>query len=278
MSNDKELITEPVEGPGFTALDNRLAMEADVVANTFAIAPHRPNYILPLTYNFDSDFEDYAILGRTFTDEEIKLQISLKTPLARGLWRDSSIWFGYTQQSYWQLYAEDFASAPFRETNYQPEVYWEVPVSHELLGWRARLLRLGINHQSNGQPELLSRSWNRVVGEAVFDRGNFVGTVKAWHRLEEEAEDDDNPDIEDFMGRAQLGLSYKRGEQTFSVNVINNLRTSENRSGVEVNWTFPLVQQLKGYVQFYSGYGENMIDADNYTNRVGIGFSLNDWL
>ena len=112
----------------------------------------------------------------------------------------------------------------------------------------------------------------------MFDRGNLVGTIKAWHRIEEDAEDDDNPGLEDFMGRAQFGLSYKRGDQTYSVNVINNLRTSENRSGVELNWTFPLVQQLKGYIQFYSGYGENMIDAENHTNRIGIGFSLNDWL
>ena len=275
---DDEIATELVATPRPTALDHHLLMEADVVDNTFAIAPHRPNYILPLTHNFDANFDEYGLLGRTFTDEEIKMQISLKTPLARGLWRGSSVWFGYTQQSYWQLYAEDFASAPFRETNYQPEVYWEMPVSHELLGWRARLLRLGINHQSNGQTERLSRSWNRVVGEAVFDRGNLVGTIKAWHRIEEDAEDDDNPDLEDFMGRAQFGLSYKRGDQTYSINVINNLRTSENRSGVELNWTFPLVQQLKGYIQFYSGYGENMIDAENYTNRIGIGFSLNDWL
>jgi len=41
---------------------------------------------------------------------------------------------------------------------------------------------------------------------------------------------------------------------------------------------FPLLDNLKGYVQIYSGYGENMFDAENYSNRIGIGFALNDWL
>ncbi len=257
-------------------LEDRLPPEIDETGDLFAIRPHRPNYILPYTHNFDSDFEEYGAISRTFVDEEIKMQISLKTPLARDLWRGSSIWFAYTQQSYWQLYAEDFASAPFRETNYQPEVFWRIPIGREFLGWQTKEVNLGINHQSNGQTQRFSRSWNRVIGEAVFERGALEARVKAWHRIEEDEEDDDNPDIEDYMGRAQFGLSYERGKQTFSVNVINNLRSSDNRSGVELNWMFPLVQHVKGYVQYYTGYGENLFDAENYVNRIGIGFALNN--
>ena len=96
-------------------------------------------------------------------------------------------------------------------------------------------------------------------------------------RLEEDEESDDNPDIEDYMGRLQLGLAYKRGEQVFALGLKNNLR-SDNRSGLELNWTFPLAQHFKGFVQIYSGYGENLIDADNYNNRIGVGIALTDWL
>ncbi|MEO1080109.1 MAG: phospholipase A [Pseudomonadota bacterium] len=259
-----------------TPLEERLPAELDETGDLFAIRPHHPNYILPFTHNFDSDFENYGPIGRTFVDEEIKMQISLKTPLARDLWLGSSLWFAYTQQSYWQLYAEDFASAPFRETNYQPEIFWRVPLDREVFGWRAKEINLGINHQSNGQTQRLSRSWNRFIAEAVFDRGGFEASIRAWHRFEEDAENDDNPDIEDFMGRAQFGLSYERGKQTYSINVVNNLRSNDNRSGVELNWMFPLVEHVKGYVQYYSGYGENLFDAENYVNRIGIGFALNN--
>jgi phospholipase A1 len=257
-------------------VDTELTEQIDSVGDLFAITPHRPNYILPVTHNFSADYSDYEILGRTFADEEVKMQISLKTPLARDLWLDSSLWFAYTQQSYWQLYADDFASAPFRETNYQPEIFWRVPIDRDFLGWRARDISLGINHQSNGQSERLSRSWNRVIGEAVFTRGAFEASVTGWYRIEEDADEDDNPDIEEYMGRARFGLSYERGGQTYSVNVINNLRSSDNRGGVELNWMFPLVEYVDGYIQVYSGYGENMFDAENYSNRIGIGFSLSN--
>ena len=57
----------------------------------------------------------------------------------------------------------------------------------------------------------------------------------------------------------------------------NNL-SSDNRSGVELNWTFPLVEHLRGMVQIYSGYGESMIDAESYTNRISVGVALSDLL
>lgn len=256
----------------------RIGYDEAVTNQFFALSPHHPNYLLPISYNADPDYSVYGSQAEdVFNDVEVKFQLSIKALLADNLWKDSSVWIGYTQQSWWQLYADEEASAPFRETNYQPEVFWSVPMDFELFGWNARVATLALNHQSNGRAEPLSRSWNRIKGGMSFDRGPFAASFETWYRIPEDEENDNNPDIEEFLGRAQVNLAYKRGEQLFTLGIKNNLR-SENRSGVQLDWTFPLVEHLRGFVQVYSGYGESMIDAENYTNRIGIGFALSDWL
>jgi phospholipase A1 len=47
---------------------------------------------------------------------------------------------------------------------------------------------------------------------------------------------------------------------------------------VQFDWSFPLTRHLKGYLQLYSGYGENLIDGPNNQTRVGLGLMLTDWL
>ena len=122
----------------------------------------------------------------------------------------------------------------------------------------------------------MSRSWNRLTGEIIFESENTAFSVKSWVRIDNPSTDD-NPDIEDYMGRLQLGWIYKRDDQVFDIWLKNNLR-SDNRSGLEVNWAFPLTQHLRGYVQLYSGYGENLIDMKQSNTRIGVGVTLSDWL
>ena len=60
----------------------------------------------------------------------------------------------------------------------------------------------------------------------------------------------------------------------------NNLESGFDRGAVEAGWSFPLgnYPYLKGYIQYFYGYGESLIDYDRRVNRIGIGISLNDWL
>lgn len=262
--------------PDLPPIEARARLEAASERNWFSITPHKPNYILPATYNFSSDFSPYPALGEFFSDTEIKFQLSLKTLIWPELWKQSSLWVAYTQLSFWQLYADEEASAPFRETNHEPELRWQIPVNFELFGMQARVAALALNHQSNGQSDPKSRSWNRITGEVAFEKGNFVFAAKSWVRVDS-PENDDNPNIEDYMGRIQLGAAYEWDEHTFAIGLKNSL-DSDMRSGVSVDWTFPMTRHLKGYVQLYSGYGESLIDMENYSNRIGVGIALTDWL
>jgi phospholipase A1 len=150
-----ERVAEDGETPVY---EERLLAEERDQHEWFAITPHKPTYFLPATYNFNSDFSAYGDFGELFSDMEVKFQLSLKARLWPDMIGDSSLWIAYTQQSYWQLYADSEASAPFRETNYQPELYWSVPTDFEVFGLRGRTVNIGLNHQSNGQSDPLSRS------------------------------------------------------------------------------------------------------------------------
>ncbi len=75
---------------------------------------------------------------------------------------------------------------------------------YRLLGFKGRFINVGFNHQSNGQTEPLSRSWNRVVTNLGFEKDNVTLLLKGWYRIPENAEDDDNPDIEDYLGYGEI--------------------------------------------------------------------------
>jgi len=186
------------------------------------------------------------------------------------------LWFGYTQQSFWQLYNfED--SSPFRETNYEPELLLNVRTRFDILGLTGRFINVGINHQSNGQSDPLSRSWNRIVGSVGLERKRFSLLVKGWYRIPESSKDDDNPDIEKYLGYGEIWGYYFLKEHRFGAMLRNNFSVHHNRGALQVEWSFPLLEWVSGYVQYFLGYGESLLDYDHRVNRIGIGLILKEW-
>lgn len=239
---------------------------------------HRSNYFLPYTYNNHPNVDLIkAQTGQDVLEKEATFQISQKIKLWQDVMgRDMDLWVGYTQRSFWQVYNSD-DSAPFRETNYEPEMLLNFRTDFPLLGMRARTVNLGFNHQSNGCSEPLSRSWNRIVGNIGFEKGNFTLLLNTWYRIPESAKDDDNPDIDDYMGPGEIWGYYLWNKHRFGMMLRNNLHFSDNRGALQLEWSFPLVRRVSGYMQFFTGYGENMLDYDHSVNRIGIGFILRDW-
>jgi len=262
-----------------SAIDRRTALEWQTEDNPFVITPHRPTYLLPIAYNSRINNAPYASTqpGLAAEHNEIKFQLSFKVPLVKGLlFGKGTMAFGYTQQSYWQAYNGNYSS-PFRETNHEPEILLTYPANYALFGMHGRLFTLSLNHQSNGRSEPLSRSWNRVMLEAVMEKGDLYMSFKPWWRIPEDAESDDNPDIDKYLGQFEFRALQLYRDHSLGLMLRNNLR-KENRGAIQIDYTFPIKKRLNGYVQFFNGYGESLIDYDHYSNRIGIGVMLTNWL
>lgn len=276
--------TFPEKGVKPSAVSERLRQDTDNILKPFTLMAHKPNYLLIAahnTYGYNSEAyqEQYNDPSLVADDTEAQFQLSIKFPLAINLFDTFDIYTAYTNRSFWQVYNSDI-SAPFRETNHEPETWVQFNPQWDFFGFANTANMFGIAHQSNGKGGVLSRSWNRIYANFIIERGNFALSFKPWYRIPEDDEDDDNPDITDYLGHYELGAAYKWKEHVFSIMSRNNLESGFESGAVALSWSFPLwdYPYLKGYVQYFTGYGESLIDYNHYVNRIGIGIALTDWL
>ena len=266
-------------------VDKRLKADKSNVLKPFSIMAHKPNYILIGAYNaigydptpYRLQYNDPSL---DLKDQEVQFQISIKSPLALGLFKNTTdLYFAYTNRSFWQFYSKDISS-PFRETNHEPEAWFQFTPEWAFMGFKNPFNAFGFVHQSNGQGGVLSRSWNRIYANFVIEKGNLALYLKPWYRIKENGESDDNPDITNYLGHGEFRAIYKLDRQTFSLMLRNNLESSFKRGAVEASWSFPIweYKYFKGYMQYFSGYGESMIDYNRYVNRIGLGILLSDFL
>ncbi|MGZ5202948.1 MAG: phospholipase A [Telluria sp.] len=240
----------------------------------FNFRPHHANYMMVTRSAHPNNepyrpFRDIADLGTDLSHAELVFQLGFKTKLVETAFdKPVDLWFGYTQNSFWQA-GNRKASSPFRETNYQPELMAVTPLNFNVLGMHASFLNLGLMHQSNGQASTLSRSWNRVYAQLGLERAGFTVLGRVWKRINEAASDDNNPDIVDYLGHGDLAITYRSNGHDYSALLRRNFSTQ--RGAVQLSWAFPLAGHFKGYAQYFSGYGQSLIDYDYYQNVLGLG-------
>ncbi|KQQ45137.1 phospholipase [Duganella sp. Leaf126] len=241
----------------------------------FNFRPHRDNFLLLANYsngNNEKPFEEFSPAGLKTQHVELMYQLSFKMKMIeQALGYPVDLWFGYTQESFWQAYNHS-ESSPFRETNYQPELMLTTPLALNLGGVDVRFLTLGLVHQSNGQSSTLSRSWNRVYAQVGAEKDNFALTFRLWHRLDNGRSDNDNIDITDYLGHGDLTASYRWDGQEISLLARRNFHTS--RGALKLGYAFPVAANLKGYVQAFSGYGQSLIDYNYSQKSIGAGVQV----
>ncbi|MCF2947834.1 phospholipase A [Paraglaciecola aquimarina] len=263
-----------------SVLDTRVNSIQSATSNPFAISQHKQNYLMPFSYVSKPSPDNVKGLEGNIDPIEAKYQISVKFPLYLTTKDASGVYFGFTAKSFWQVYNRE-VSKPFRETNYEPEVFYSWFNQISILGFKFNQLQLGLNHQSNGKSNEFSRSWNRLYAAATFSDLDSFYYLRAWYRLPEEKKEtptsttgDDNPDITDYLGNVELGYGTYINKVKLTGTIRNNLNLSDNKGSLELNVSYPISQRYELVAQYFNGYGDSLIDYNQHQQRFSIGMQL----
>ena len=272
-------------------------LEAGSDCGTFGIRGYRP---ISLSAVKADSINNQPVSGnpannpdtaQSYGTTETRLQLSVRTKLFQNLLTranpaiSDSLWFGYTQQSYWQVF-NGTISRPFRSTDHEPEVIYVYPSDYTLpAGWRLRYTGLGVVHQSNGQPLPLSRSWNRIYLMAGAEHGNaWRLQARIWKRIPEDIDSDDNPGISDLVGRGELAASWSPNRQNMLNATLRHSLSHSGRGSVRLEWLRALGDDARGapagmrlHTQLFTGYGDSLLDYNYRRTVFSIGLSLVDW-
>jgi phospholipase A1/A2 len=234
---------------------------------------------------------NYFISGFNKTTQA-KFQFSAKYDL----WPSAghhTVYLAYTQKSLWDIYD---SSAPFRESDYAPELFYahyhaddreQAPPSCGLFSEQ-----LGVEHESNGERTASSRSWNRVSADARLSCGGhpWYGylDLRVWYPflLHE------NAGIVHTQGYGELAVSGGVDAPDLHMNGVVSiaLRKGTARSlrkgslTLDARWR-PTYQNLLGtawrfapfvWFQLFTGYGETLGTFDQATTSARLGLGLTD--
>ena len=271
----------------YTPLSQMYDLDANDPHGILTVREHNPMYLMPVWYNSSPNYAPSsptrgAALQERFSDQkriETKMQVSFKSKIAEDLFKSrADLWFGYTQKSDWQIYNQGRRSAPFRNTDYEPEIFITQPVKSRLpWGGRLRMLGVGFAHQSNGQSRPESRSWNKVYAMAGMEWGKLTVIPRVWMRLfDSGGEDNDNPDLTKYLGYGDVKLQYRLNDKhNFSTTLRYNPKSGYGAA--EAAYTFPIKGKLQGVVRGFHGYGESLIDYNHKQSGIGFGLMFNGW-
>ena len=249
----------------------------------FGLQPHYVNYLLPFGYT-KQNYREYPA-SDDYGEIEAELQVSLKINIGNDLFGlGEKYYLSYSQRSFWQIYEK---SSPFRETNYNPEMFVVFPISDHSTAFNMRSITLAYAHLSNGQgqphdedmytsvhedPDNRSRGMDNLYLNFTFQHKTLITELKIWTPPMGVKDKSDNPDIMDYYGYTRLKFTYFLGENMFTLMGRGNFNTG--KGAMEATYSHPLVNGTYLYAKVFSGYGESLIDYNNQITKFSIGFSF----
>lgn len=206
----------------------------------------------------------------TGANSDVKFQLSISQRLTKSrLPFDTYLFIQYTQKAFWNVFQE---SLPMRDLNFNPGIGLGHLIVHKnkFIG-KAYLM---LEHESNGKDSINSRSWNKVsfFGSVILNK-NWELQAKTWIPI---IDSDNNRDILKYNGIFQIGLNYRTNNQRLQCGAIFTQRKEwfGFNTQIEVSYKFNERENQYLFVQFYNGYGENLLEYNKYKNMIRVGFVI----
>ena len=249
-----------------------LAIQESSSPPFIALYPHRAVYILPFYHSISAPTESNI-------RNEAKFQFSFKLSLFKKVFSPyGRLYFAYTQTAWFQVYNKQ-DSRPFRDLDYQPELFYSYERGLKFLGGEIKNISFGYNHTSNGERAARSRTQNRLFvstnWEHKFAQGVLGVQIGLWAYIGTNNDGfiHDNRDLPKYRGYNDLWLYYK-GTRHLMEFYVRPPIALKYYPYFELGWTIRISDNIGLYAQYINGYGDNLYEYNVKSQRVGIGFRL----
>lgn len=207
----------------------------------------------------------------TGVNSDVKFQLSISQRITKSkLPFDTYLFIMYTQKAFWNVFQK---SLPMRDLNFNPGIGLGhlIIYKNKYIG-KAMLL---VEHESNGKDSLLSRSWNKItLGASVVMNKNIEMAFKTWIPI---IDSDNNRDILKYNGIFQVSTNYRTNDKRFGAAAIITKRGGLNlnfNTVLELNYKFNNNENQYLFLQYYNGYGENLLEYNKFKSILRIGFVI----
>ena len=206
----------------------------------------------------------------TARNSDVKFQLSIAQRLTKSkLTFDTYLFLQYTQKAFWNVFQE---SLPMRDLNFNPGI----GLGH-LIVHKNKYIGKGylmVEHESNGKDSIFSRSWNKItLAAAVLLNKNWEVQFKGWIPIVDGKE---NKDILKYNGIFQVAANYRTDNRRFNCGVILTKRKTwfSFNTQIELSYKFNNNENQYFFLQYYNGYGENLLEYNQYKSMLRIGFVI----
>lgn len=221
--------------------------------------------------------DNYFIAGTsigtkpTNTNSDVKFQISIAQRLTKStLPFNTYLYLFYSQKCMWNVFEE---SMPMRDLNFNPGIGLakHLFVKDRYIG----KVSLIVEHESNGRDGAESRSWNKIsLAANILIDPNFMVYGKAWIPI---VDGQNNKDILDYSGIYQMGMTLTSPNKRFgfALTLIKRRGWNLNYNSIwEVNYRLFKGENQYLFLQYYNGYGENLLDYNKFHSRLRLGIVI----
>lgn len=203
-------------------------------------------------------------------NSDVKFQLSISQRLTKSkLPFDSYLFIQYTQKAFWDVFRE---SLPMRDLNFNPGIgLGHLIIRHNKYIGKAYLM---LEHESNGKDSIDSRSWNKITFSwALVLNDNWETQFKTWIPI---IDGENNKDILKYNGIFQFAVNYRTCNKRLQIGALITQRKDwfGFNTQLELSYKFNKRENQFFFIQYYNGYGENLLEYNQYKNMLRVGFVI----